>query len=524
MADQLDLAIVLKAVLDAKGFEEAQGKIKALAAQANATKPALDKTADAGKRMGQELGGTRGPVADLTRLMLANVGATSQAGEAAKFMGEATLATAGGVSALSLAAGGLVVVLSFVVPRMIDWLKNTKDQNKEQQDLLAKLEQVVPLIEKYAAAAKQITDAAAIQLLAERGKKLKEEKDELTKITAEIERLEPLLRQAFEAGMKGQALTKAYGEQAARLTELKARAEDLRKAQSENITTTTMYQGKIDDLTGATNALSDAMEYQLEVEGRQAQERLDAIGAAQDFAEGQEKDADRHMKEDQKKQDAETKRKLKTETEYQLDYAQMKRDEQRLDAQTAEFKKQNSLEAIGYTGQALTALSTFFGNNKALAVAGAIADTYAGAALALRTIPPPAGYAAAAFTITQGLAAVANIRNATPEMGFDDPDNDDVIRQFGMKWANDMASLLNQGFYSQVGALAGGGNLAGGGASTTVYDQRTIHQGGTTHNYGGIHGLMASSPTQFARGLDRAMTRAQRFRSRTTIGARRRPQ
>jgi hypothetical protein len=179
------------------------------------------------------------------------------------------------------------------------------------------------------------------------------------------------------------------------------------------------------------------------------------------------------------------------------------------DKQLLQDKRANNAALVS---EGAASLTQFFGNNRSARIAQAIVDTYAAATRALAELGPIAGPVMAGVMIASGFKNIANMRKA--EAGFDDPANDNVMRRFGMKWANDMASLLNQGFYSQVGALAGGG--AGGG--TTVYDQRTIHQGGTTHNYGGINGLMASSPTQFRRGLDRAMVKAVRFRGRTTMG------
>ena len=58
-----------------------------------------------------------------------------------------------------------------------------------------------------------------------------------------------------------------------------------------------------------------------------------------------------------------------------------------------------------------------FGKNKAVNIAAAIMDTYAGATKALAAYPPPLSFAFAAATVAAGLAQVANIRAQSFEGG-----------------------------------------------------------------------------------------------------------
>lgn len=72
-------------------------------------------------------------------------------------------------------------------------------------------------------------------------------------------------------------------------------------------------------------------------------------------------------------------------------------------------KKQNvAIEDLA--AQGLNAATQLFGENKALLIAEAIANTYAGATRALATINPPASFIAAATIVATGLANVAKIR------------------------------------------------------------------------------------------------------------------
>ena len=71
--------------------------------------------------------------------------------------------------------------------------------------------------------------------------------------------------------------------------------------------------------------------------------------------------------------------------------------------------KANTLEQISVYGGLASALSTLAGENKELAAASAIIDTYVGANKALASMPPPGNYVAAASVVLSGLANVKKI-------------------------------------------------------------------------------------------------------------------
>ena len=77
------------------------------------------------------------------------------------------------------------------------------------------------------------------------------------------------------------------------------------------------------------------------------------------------------------------------------------------------FEKSSEKQNIAVedlASQGLKAATQLFGENKALLIAEAIANTYAGATRALATINPPASFVAAATIVATGLANVAKIR------------------------------------------------------------------------------------------------------------------
>jgi|21_taG_2_1085346.scaffolds.fasta_scaffold04358_3 hypothetical protein len=75
------------------------------------------------------------------------------------------------------------------------------------------------------------------------------------------------------------------------------------------------------------------------------------------------------------------------------------------------LKKENTNTQIAAAGQLAGALGQLAGDNKELAVAQAIIQTYLGANTALASAPPPVNFISAAAVIASGLANVKNILN-----------------------------------------------------------------------------------------------------------------
>lgn len=98
-------------------------------------------------------------------------------------------------------------------------------------------------------------------------------------------------------------------------------------------------------------------------------------------------------------------------------------------------------------GKKNTALSKAFG------IAQALINTYVGVTQALRTLPPPASYAAAAATLAQGLAQVASIRS---------------ISDSGKGGGGGASASSGAGAAAAASGGAGGGGGQGGGNSVYI--------------------------------------------------------
>lgn len=512
--DDLTLEVLIKALLDAKGFDQAQTSIKDFAGAANRAKAPLRDTGDEGKRLGDKFGGSRGPVADLTRVLLINIGASRGAGEAAKFAGVGLTAMEAGAAGATLPLVALTAAVALILPKLIDFFTASQDAGKAQKDfgdqIGVSLDQLRELILKAPGAAVELEHLGK----ALRGGEQITQADQLKQWAIRLKEIRAELgggdMQRMLAASAGKDLkffpTLATAVEHARdlrqeESELIAKAHALEQAMLDGTTVAGQYDRVMKGVTEtekkagpATKDHAKAVEKLTDAQQAAIDQDLDAIEARQKLTE----------RDDKRRRQAEDE-----EVQRILDRRALEEGQRQLESEIAAEKKINALNAVSYAGQALGAMSSLFGQNKALAIAAAIADTYAAANLALRTIPPPAGYAAAAASIAIGLANVQAIRKATP-VGFDDPFSDLVARRLGRKSAEDFVKYFGGEFMN--------GMMGFGGQVQNVTHNRTTINRGTTNNWGGVHGLMANSPAQFLRGLERVNVKAERFRRRTTVG------
>lgn len=155
--------------------------------------------------------------------------------------------------------------------------------------------------------------------------------------------------------------------------------------------------------------------------------------------------------------------------------------------------------AMASMGAVLGAMGAVFGESKALAVADAVINTWAGAARALKDWPAPYSYVIAAATVAAGLAQVAKIQSTQPSTGgkgFDDPGNDRAAFLGGRRWAADMIGEFTSG----VSAGWASGMSGRGGSSNVTYDNRS-----TMNLHMNVAGFLDPSDTnamaKFARNL-----------------------
>jgi hypothetical protein len=484
VAEDLKLAVVIQALLDAKGFDQAQIGLKNLADTAN-------KTTNQQKKLGESFGGTRGPVADLTRVLLMNTGVTGAAGEAAKAAGTAMYFFEGAATATNVAIAGGVAAIALLLPKLIDWLSTTTDLKDAHEGLKTSLIQNLEQIDKYATNLQTASDAATLLAGALRTQAIEKEREKITEMRREIA--------IYTENMKklGQTIIDS-----AAIRGLQAQIVLMEEAHRQGISFAESLEqvGKQEhkfalDLTGVNSALQRDAEDRARAVMFAAQQELDGIGA---ISGAQEKAYKVRIKE------------LEEETKRLLALVGLKITDTNITIANETKKRQQYAQTVGSLGQIASALSDLFGRNKALAIAGAILDTYAGAASALadKTVPTYVRFAAAAAVIAQGLAYVAQIRKTNP-VGFDDPFSDLVARRLGRQSADDFVHHFGGEF---MRGLTNFGQAAQNVSNTTINRGTTVDMSGMT-----VNGVLGHR-TQFRKFLEREMERATRVRRRRTVG------
>lgn len=230
--EDIDLKLIIKALLDSKGFTEAQAELKKLAGGAGSASPAVGGLSDKTKGLTKELGGSRGAVADMTRVLLMNIGVTGAAGNVAKAAGAGMSMLGGSVSALSFGLAGVVAVAALVIPKLLEMGMSSSEAAKEAARLTDAAIEQLPELEALAEKIGKVNEGLNIQVEAIRKQALDKQADDIAKLTrqladredanlklqASIERLEVL-----ERLMPSPGLTK-------RMNELR---EELRKGTIE---------------------------------------------------------------------------------------------------------------------------------------------------------------------------------------------------------------------------------------------------------------------------------------------------
>jgi hypothetical protein len=137
----------------------------------------------------------------------------------------------------------------------------------------------------------------------------------------------------------------------------------------------------------------------------------------------------------------------------------------KVEAALAKASKKSNREGAA---DAINVAAGMFKENKELAIAAAIMNTYEGAARAFADYQFPMSAVIAALTVAGGLMQVKEIQSQDPSKGsgFDDPQNDLAAEIGGARWAKD--------FTKKFGSRAMKGmedELGGGGGTTNNYHQ-----------------------------------------------------
>jgi hypothetical protein len=490
VADDLKLEIVIQALLDAKGFEEAKANLGSLTNQANATAPAV-------KNVGDKITGARGPVADLTRVLLINIGATRGAGEAAKLAGVGLAALEAGAIGASIPIIALTAGIAVVVPLVVSWLNSSKDLSHEQEELRDKLLGSLDMVQRWVENVPNATQATKNWSDALQGLNIEKQKDHLRELNQELDKL---THEALDAGetFKSPAILA-----------IEAEIETIRKAKREGLTVEQQF--KKDSEAAKENAV--VMSENLKNINAGLAQHFKGLQVVAEFeaqARKDQKNATRSEALDRKKDSADRRKALEDEADRILAYRRLQEEQIRIDKEVAFQKVAIANQTTAAMAQTASALSSLFGKNKALAIAGAIMDTYAAANQVLKdpslTGTPYLRWALAAAAIATGLANVNSIRSANP--GFDDPFADLTARKLGRKSAVDFVANFGAGFHGAMGAMSGGGSVS---------HNTTINRG-TNVGAVNIHGFMGAGKTELMKTLNRELTKVQRLERRATLG------
>ncbi len=541
MDNDLVLQLFIKSILEGKGFEDAQARIGVVANEAALAAPKLKKAGDETKKMGESFGGTRGPVADLTRILLQNVGVTGAAGEAAKAAGIGMYFMEGAAKASTVAIATTVASIALLLPSIIKWIAGTEDQTEAQRKQTEELVAALPELEELAAKVGKITEAQQRQLDAARKaaqlgditrrdamvKSLEDEASAYDEISRQVETLDATIARNFGSILNApKALREQFEDLTAKQSEQRnamevhaATVAELNDAIAAGTTLEAGRAGALKDAAAAEREAAAAAKSHLEfldeivrLEGQQAQERLDAAGAMQEFKEGFEHDVENDLK-GKKSTQKERLDALQKESERLLALGKVKRDQAAIDALVARQKRDQVYQGIADATYAVGVFSSLFGQNKGIAIAEAVANTAAAAVAAGRDTHGPfwVRLAAIAAVAAAGAAQVMTIRNAKP-VGFDDPFSDFVARQLGRGSAVDFVREFGNTFVEGVRAGMAA-TMAGGARSVTYLTDRSRR---IEHFH--AEGVIGPNRTSTMKWLRRQLRVGDQVEARSTVG------
>ena len=271
------------------------------------------------------------------------------------------------------------------------------------------------------------------------------------------------------------ALVRRYNEQAF-LEELQ-RYKDLKDAESEY--QRAVLEGRVQDASNAYNR-----DIKGEFDAKRDARKLDYDNRERDLANAVIKETSVQGKSDADRAAAwkkyDTLRKANQQS-YNNDVKNLNREEM----------KANEEKYITLTNMALSALGQIFGDNKGLAVASALVNTYEAATKALAEGGPYLGPILAALMVAAGMAQVQKIMDTEPSTGggFDDPVNDSYARNFGgRKWARDLVNQIGMGFREELSLLTPFPSSAG---AVTNNSESYVRQGDVFN----FHGLLIDDRT-----------------------------
>lgn len=520
----VDLRVVITALLNSKGFEDAQAKLKGL-------KPALDDAGGGFANLAAKQNVSTREIKILTAELLRSVGISEGAGAAGRVAAEGFLAMsdAANIANLTLSGFGLAAVL--VIPQIIEWIRHTKDTTAEQKALKEALDREMPLLEDYLDKLKKINpELAAIatrihsDALGKEAEQLKTTRDRTDELNREIG---VLLKNQTLAGIQTARDAQINAASAQQTEEVTAALATKRKELIDNMTqerllreaqdaglTVTEYLSKAHErdthtLHDRTEALAEdnrELMRQVEIEAKVSQANIDDAEFLYNLAHADEERGKAAVKAGETIIAEDVKRDRKNAD-------QALRDTRETVAFTKQQKEKTNAvrqfheDSIAAGVQAAAVFLGLFTKNKAINVAAALTDTFAAADKALNNPPgPPWTIPFAALAVATGLANVKRIESTN--VGFDNPFADQVAATMGRRSAEDFAKHFGGMFSAALpGAMA---------QQITQHHYHTNNDYSVHRHIGTVNGVLGSR-TEFRKWFEREDIRALRVRNRTSI-------
>jgi hypothetical protein len=505
MADDLRLQLVVQAILDAKGFDDAKAALGSMADTASKAKPAIEGLGTAQNVSSREI---RLATAEILRYS----GVTQEAGLIGRLAAVGFRAMGDSAEYANLAMVGATLGLSVLIPLIIEWINQSDNITQAQKELKDSIEAEYTILKPFLDTLKGTNAQYEAWAQNARDVRLDKQQEEIRSTIRTIDELkgkiasvndileDPTLwgwiRSLFRGKDTVDDLSKSLGQATEHLKQLEL-------AQARGIPLNEMLENGVKKATKAVKDLSDAdkaHKADLERGAKLAhQQELDALVDMTTYGQKQHAAWVKELKDKEKHNidmiDADHEMRQREAADADKNYQKMLDDQ----AAYAKFKIESD-QAIADASVSL--LGTLFGKNKAARAAGVIIDT----AAAIMKTYAEMGYFATAFVapiIAQGAAQEAAILKT----GFDDPMNDILAEKLGRKSAQDFVRLFGGGFHS--GLM---GANAGGSVSNT-----TINRGVTVQSLH-MSGILGVNEQDVMKNLNRKLIAAQRLEQRTTLG------
>jgi len=135
-----NIEILISTALNPEGFNRTRAALADLGLQAKEfdyqmgqTYTSVNSAGAATKGLGERMGGARGPVADLTRALLFQIGATQGVGEVGKLAGIGILALEGAATPATLAMVAMTAAVAFLIPTIVSLTGKNSELEKSNK-------------------------------------------------------------------------------------------------------------------------------------------------------------------------------------------------------------------------------------------------------------------------------------------------------------------------------------------------------------------------------------------------------